>query len=159
LNNTTYTVSVSERRNNSGTLGGYFGLGTTSTPGTGLVIGYSGTETNMVYTHRSSDLNNTVAAYAGSSEPLRHAMYVYSASTPNKRVYVNGSQLPNTNNSSGLSAPSGGFTIGKSFGTSNSTYYYGEIYEILVFTTSLYDLDGTSTITQIYQNQLSYTGT
>jgi hypothetical protein len=33
------------------------------------------------------------------------------------------------------------------------------MYEILVFTKSLYDLDGTSSITQIYNNQLSYTGT
>jgi hypothetical protein len=44
-------------------------------------------------------------------------------------------------------------------GWSQLGYYKGEIYEILVFTQSLYDLDGTSTITQIYQNQLSYTGT
>jgi hypothetical protein len=158
LNGTKYTVSVSERRNNASADGGYFGLGTTSISGTGLITGYFGGQTNIVYAHRGDNLDNTVAAYAGASEPLRNAMYIYSASTPNKRVYVNGSQLPNTNNSYDLDAPSGEFTIGKSFGTSSTSYYYGEIYELLVFTQSLYDLDGTTSINQIYQNQLSYTG-
>jgi hypothetical protein len=42
----------------------------------------------------------------------------------------------------------------------NPGYYQGEIYELLVFTQSLYDLDTSGgLITQIYQNQLSYTGT
>jgi hypothetical protein len=159
LNGTKYTVSVSERRNNASADGGYFGIGTTSISGTGLITGYFGGQTNIVYAHRGDNLDNTVAAYAGASEPLRNAMYIYSASTPNKRVYVNGSQLPNTNNSYDLDAPSGEFTIGKSFGTSSTSYYYGEIYELLVFTQSLYDLDGTTSINQIYQNQLSYTGT
>jgi hypothetical protein len=73
-------------------------------------------------------------------------------------VYINGSQLANTNDSYDLAATTGEFTIGKSFGTINTNYYYGEIYELLVFTKSLYDLDGTTSITQVYQNQLGYTG-
>jgi hypothetical protein len=112
----------------------------------------------LAWTFENSNVDSvsSIAPTTSSGPPTYNSAGKYGSSIG---VYVNGSQLPNTNNSSGLSAPSGGFTIGKSFGTSNSTYYYGEIYEILVFTTSLYDLDGTSTITQIYQNQLSYTGT
>jgi hypothetical protein len=158
LNGTKYTVVINERRNTSAD-GGYFGVGTTGVSGTGLIAGYFGTN-NIVYTHRGDNLDNTIPAYAGVSEPIRHTTYVYSASSPNKRVYINGSQLTNTNNSYDLIAPSGEFTIGKSFGTGNTNYYYGEIYELLVFTKSLYDLDNTGgLINQIYNNQLSSYGT
>jgi hypothetical protein len=64
----------------------------------------------------------------------------------------------NATQTSLMSMTSGNFQIGYyTFGSSTS-YYKGEMYEILIFTRSLYDLDGTSTITQVYQNQLSYTG-
>ena len=86
-------------------------------------------------------------------------MFDYSASTT-KRVYINASILPVTNTSYDLAATTGAMTIGKSFGTTNTTYYYGEMYEILVFTKSLYDLDNTGgLITQVYQNQLGAYGT
>jgi hypothetical protein len=159
LNGTKYTVVINERRNNASADGGYFGLGTTGISGTGLIAGYFGTN-NIVYSHRGDNTDNTITAYAGASEPLRYTTYVYSASSPNKRVYINGSQLTNTGNSYDLIAPSGEFTIGKSFGTGITNYYYGEIYELLVFTQSLYDLDTSGgLITQVYQNQLSAYGT
>jgi hypothetical protein len=51
-------------------------------------------------------------------------------------------------------------SIGRGTGQSTPYTFYGEIYELLVFTQSLYDLDNTGgLITQIYNNQLSYTGT
>jgi hypothetical protein len=50
-------------------------------------------------------------------------------------------------------------SIGLSNARAPSNYYQGEIYEVLVFTRSLYDLDVTSTIAQIYQNQLGAYGT
>lgn len=161
LNGTKYAVCVTERRNNAGTAGtqgGYFGLGNTGGPSAGLITGYWNSETNMEYSHRGDNLDNTVAAYAGASEPIRYTVFDYSASTT-KRVYINSTILPVTNTSYDLAATTGAVTIGKSFGTANAGYYYGEMYEILIFTRSLYDLDGTSTINQIYQNQLSYTGT
>jgi hypothetical protein len=158
LNGTKYAVCVTERRNNAGTQGGYFGIGSTGGGGTGLIAGYFNSDTNIVYSHRGDNLDNTVAAYAGASEPIRYTVFDYSASTT-KRVYINSSILPVTNTSYDLVATTGAMTIGKSFGTGNSTYYYGEIYELLVFTQSLYDLDNTGgLITKIYQNQLSYTG-
>lgn len=158
LNGTKYAVCVTERRNNSGTQGGYFGIGSTAAAGAGLIVGYFNSDTTMEYSHRGDNLENTVAAFAGASEPIRYTVFDYSASTT-KRVYINSSILPVTNTSYDLVATSGAMTIGKSFATVNSTYYYGEMYEVLVFTKSLYDLDGTSTITQIYNNQLSAYGT
>ena len=45
-------------------------------------------------------------------------------------------------------------------GIGNGGYYQGEIFEILVFNKSLYDIDNTgSLITQFYNNQVGYTGT
>jgi hypothetical protein len=161
LNGTKYAACVTERRNNAGTAGtqgGYFGIGDASGAKKGLIAGYWNLETNMEYSHRGDNLDNTIAAYAGASEPIRCTVFDYSASTT-KRVYINGSILPVTNTSSDLVATAGAMTIGKSFATGNSGYYYGEMYEILVFTRSLYDLDGTTTITQIYQNQLGIYGT
>ena len=161
LNSTKYAVCVTERRNNAGTAGtqgGYFGLGDQSATGKGLITGYWNSQTNMEYSHRGDNLDNVIPAYAGASEPIRCTVFDYSASTT-KRVYINSLILPVTNTSYDLAATTGAVTIGKSFATANAGYYYGEMYEILIFTRSLYDLDGTSTITQIYQNQLSYTGT
>jgi hypothetical protein len=132
-------------------------LGSTAGTGQGLITGYYNYETNIYYAHRGDDLFITVPAYAGASEPLRCAVYDYGASST-KRIYINAS-IAGTNSSYDLAATSGAVTIGKTFGGLQSAYYYGEIYEILVFTRSLYDLDGTSTITQIYQNQLGAYGT
>ena len=160
LNGIKYAVCVTERRNNAGTAGtqgGYFGLGDTSGTRKGLITGYWNLETNMEYSHRGDNLDNTIAAYAGASEPVRYTVFDYSASTT-KRVYINSSILPVTNTSSDLTATTGPVTIGKSFATANTGYYYGEMYEILIFTQSLYDLDGTASISQIYQNQLSQYG-
>jgi hypothetical protein len=156
LNSTKYAVCVTERRNNSATTGGYFGLGSTAGTGLGLITGYYSSETSIAYAHRGDDLFITIPAYAGASEPLRCAVYDYGSSTT-KRLYINGS-LAGTNSSYDLAATSGAVTIGKTFGGLQSAYYYGEMYELLVFTQSLYDLDGTTSITQIYNNQLSYTG-
>lgn len=158
LNGTKYAVCVTERRNNSGTQGGYFGIGSTGGGGAGMIAGYFNSDTTMEYSHRGDNLDNTVAAFAGASEPIRYTVFDYSASTT-KRVYINSSILPITNTSYDLAATSGAMTIGKSFATVNSTYYYGEMYEVLVFTKSLYDIDGTSTITQIYNNQVGIYGT
>ena len=159
LNGTKYSIFVTERRNNSATLGGYLGLGTQDGNGTGLITGYQSSDTMILYAHRGDNLNIAVAAFAGADEPLRCATYVYSASSPNKRVYINGSQSPNANDSYDLIATSGELTIGKSFGTAYRPYYYGEMFEVLIFTTSLYDLDGTTSIAQIYNNQLGAYGT
>jgi hypothetical protein len=50
-------------------------------------------------------------------------------------------------------------SIGLAPASAPQCFYLGEIYEVIFFTKSLYDIDGTSTITQIYNNQLSAYGT
>jgi hypothetical protein len=62
--------------------------------------------------------------------------------------------------SSLMSMTSGNFQIGYYVFGSSKSYYKGEIYEVLVFTQSLYDLDTSGgLITKIYQNQLGAYGT
>jgi hypothetical protein len=58
-------------------------------------------------------------------------------------------------NTANINIPS----IGLAPASGPQCFYQGEIYEVIFFTKSLYDLDGTSTITQIYQNQLGAYGT
>jgi hypothetical protein len=50
-------------------------------------------------------------------------------------------------------------SIGLAPASAPNCFYQGEIYEVIFFTKSLYDLDGTSTITQIYNNQVGIYGT
>ena len=106
----------------------------------------------------ADSVNVSVSAYAGASEPTGYNMGTLSQ-TSGMVAYAWRSGIQTSSTAAGgttQATTSGPGTLGCS---RNQQYYTGEIYEILVFTTSLYDLDGTSTITQIYQNQLSYTGT
>ena len=78
------------------------------------------------------------------------------------RIYNNSSLLGTSGN--GVDFLNTAITNTPSIGLSNarspSNYYKGEIYELLVFTKSLYDLDTSGgLITQIYNNQLSAYGT
>jgi hypothetical protein len=115
--------------------------------------------TQLTLAHYSDDTNLTVPSFLTSStEPtaynylmlgtgLSGRLYSYSSGTlySATRTYVG-----YLNQSTGSS-----FSIGGGFGT-----FIGEIYEVLVFTQSLYDLDTSGgLITQVYQNQLSAYGT
>jgi hypothetical protein len=116
------------------------------------------TSTLLTLAHYSDDTDLTVPSFLTSStEPtaynylmlgtgLSGRMYSYSSGT----LY----STPRTYNGYLNHAVGTSFSIGGGFGT-----FIGEIYELLVFTQSLYDLDGTTSITQIYQNQLSAYGT
>jgi hypothetical protein len=156
LNNTPYSVSIAERRNTSNFPMFLFG----ENPGaSGLVankslhIGYV-TDTSFRYGLWSTvNIDASVAAYAGSSEPLRYHTQTFSTSTY-MRSYINASLRVTNTSTTQLQAVDGTYSIGYV-----NNYYSGEIYEVLVFTRSLYDLDGTSTINQIYQNQLGAYGT
>jgi hypothetical protein len=156
LNNTPYSVSIAERRNTSNFPMFLFG----ENPGaSGLVankslhIGYV-SDTSFRYGLWSTvNIDASVAAYAGSSEPLRYHTQTFSTSTY-MRSYINASLRVTNTSTTQLQAVDGTYSIGYV-----NNYYSGEIYEVLVFTRSLYDLDGTSTINQIYQNQLGAYGT
>lgn len=163
LNNTNYSFSIVERRNATGGFYVMIASGdTTQTTNSKLHVGY---RNDTTYTHAqySNDIDYTVPGYAGASEPL-HYWTGTESSTSGRIGYHQGSQIYNNSTTAYkalLSSTSGNFYIGVNpvvGGLGN--YYPGELYEILVFTTSLYDLDTSGgLITQIYQNQLSYTGT
>lgn len=172
LNNTNYCICQVERRTAS--------VGGPSSAFNDNPILSCGTNTNTVsaYLHNtyrngttylngqySNDRSVTVSAFiSASAEPIRYG-YTMRSSTSGSRIYVYNDPLgaPITvsvpTQTTLLTMSGGNFLIGTVIFNGITTYYIGEIYEILVFTSSLYDLDGTTSINQIYQNQLSYTGT
>ena len=94
----------------------------------------------------------TIPAYNASNEPV---IYMTGGLTPSRVLYKNDT-LGGTNvDTALLSVPSGySYSIGYTVGA--ATYYHqGNLFELLIFTSAL---DQTQ-VTQIYQNQLSYTGT
>jgi hypothetical protein len=157
LNGTNYSVVINERRTTSTVNNYYIGSGNSSL-NQDLILGYRYDNT-LTHAQWGNDYDMTVPVYAGSSEPMRYTSYTFS-STNGKFIYNNGSllgSLTDANGKTGLSSTSGNFAIGYGYG---SNYYTGEIYELIVFTQSLYDLDTSGgLITNIYNNQLSAYGT
>jgi hypothetical protein len=156
LNNTNYSFSVVERRNSS-TVEGYFISSGNQGTNQGLHIGYS-TNTLFRFGQWYNDLD--INPYTGyiSNEPL-HYWAGTQSSTSGRYLYdkTNNTVTSNVLATSSLYSTSGNFVIGaRPYYTG---YYSGEIYEVIVFTQSLYDLDGTTSITQIYNSQVGYTGT
>ena len=94
----------------------------------------------------------TIPAYNASNEPV---IYMTGGLTPSRVLYQN-NVLGGTNvDTALLSVPSGySYSIGYTVGA--ATYYYqGNLFELLIFTSAL----NQTQVTQIYQNQLGYTGT
>jgi hypothetical protein len=173
LNNTNYTICQCERRTAS--------VGGPSSAFNDNPILTCGTNTGSVnaYLHNlyrngtgyyngqySNDISVTVSAFTSASlEPVRYG-YTMRSSTSGTRMYVYNDPLgaPITSidapKTTLLSMSGGNLKIGQVIFSGITTYYIGEIYELLVFTKSLYDLDNTGgLITQVYQNQLSAYGT
>ena len=167
LYNTPYSFATCERTTSLGTVT----YGNNRNPifsyGDGVVI----TNSTLFYHHLGTNqyacdqVNNgllsTVTAFTNStSEPLRYH-YGMKSATSAWKLYIYNDPL------GAITATSADTTLinasGKTFyigyvGLPN--YYYGELYELLVFTKSLYDLDTSGgLVTQIYQNQLSAYGT
>jgi hypothetical protein len=153
LSNTPYSVSTVERRNTASFPMFFFGrVGGASISGS-LHIGYV-TNTSLRFgLWASSSTDETISAYAGSAEPVGYNIQTFST-TSFMRNYRNAVLGSNNASTTPITNTDGTYSIG----LVSTNYYSGEIYEILVFTKSLYDLDQTSSITQIYNNQLSYTG-
>ena len=170
LNATNFSFNVVERRTGS-TSGGtatndltLVSCGDVGATGKLLYLTYRN-NTNSLFGSWSPELFSTISAFtSASTEPIRYTSATAS-STSGRRVYIYndplGNPITNTNatQTSLMSMTSGNFQIGYyTFGSSTS-YYKGEMYEILVFTNSLYDLDNTGgLITQVYNNQFSMYG-
>ena len=173
LNNTNYSVCQCERRTAS------IGGPTSAFNDNPIVTCGTNTNTGSAYLHNlyrngtgyyngqyGNDTSVTVSAFTSSAaEPIRYG-YTMRSSTGGSRIYVYNDPLgaPITATNAGqttlLTMSGGNLQIGQVFFSGITTYYIGEIYELLVFTQSLYDLDTSGgLITQVYQNQLSFTGT
>lgn len=170
LNATNFSFNVVERRTGSSSGGTasndltLLSCGDFGATGKLLYLIYRN-NTNSLFGSWSPELYSTVTAYNSSTEPIRYTSATAS-STSGRRVYIYNDPLGNPISASDatqtslMSMTSGNFQIGYyTFGSSTS-YYKGEIYEVLVFTQSLYDLDTSGgLITQVYQNQLGTYGT
>jgi hypothetical protein len=153
---TPFSVAVALRRSNGTNRSAYMGWGDTST---NMAWGASFlTPADTInFNNRGQNTNSTIPVWTSAE-----GMYYLTHTLSNNfyaNNYVNGAYSVQTNWTNFLSSAStNNAQIGRSTGQGTPNTFYGEIYEALVFTKSLYDLDGTTSITQIYQNQLSYTG-
>lgn len=164
LNNTSYSVCGVVRRKASGATNNenYYlsGAGGTNSQDQKFHNGYR-LSAQFTLAHYSDDMNVTVPAFtAPETEPINYNFSTLGTDKVGRIYSYSGGSLypsPTTtrtfvgflNHAVGTS-----FSIGGGF-----RQFTGEIYEVLVFTKSLYDLDGTSTITQIYNNQVGIYGT
>ena len=162
FDNTDFTVCAVTRRSNAyaGTFQYFMGTSPTLSTVPSLKFGYvSDTLVRTQINNIAVDtVNVNVSAYAGASEPTGYNMGMLSQ-TSGMVAYAWRSGTPTTGTAPLGITPgtlSGPGTLGCS---RNSQFFIGEIYEVLIFTRSLYDLDGTSTINQIYNNQLGMYGT
>lgn len=175
LNNTNYTVcTVNRRTANSGGGNPYqsdnpiVGCGTNTSATNGcLHITY---RSGNVYLHAqySNDQYVTISAFtAASTEPIRYTFSMCST-TSSRNAYVYNDPLgapikQQWGSTAVLSMTGGNLLIGTI--AVAQPYFIGEMYEIILLTTSLYDTDGTTgsnvptSVQTIYQNQLAYTGT
>jgi hypothetical protein len=132
---------------------------------TGLVLGFvlNDATYDRLYavTRETGSLAYSNIPKYTASESVKYITTVYTNSIQLKiydaaSLTATGGAAASFNVSAATNIPS----IGRGTGQSPAYTFYGEIYELLVFTSSLYDLDTTGgLITQVYQNQLSYTGT
>jgi len=171
LNATNFSFNVVERRTGS-TSGGtatndltLVSCGNIGQTGKLLYLTYRNSTTSL-FGSWSPELSSTISAFtSASTEPIRYTSATAS-STSGRRVYIYNDPLgnpittTNATQTSLMSMTSGNFQIGYYVFGSSTSYYKGEIYEVLVFTQSLYDLDTSGgLITKIYQNQLGIYGT
>jgi hypothetical protein len=115
--------------------------------------------TALTLAHYADDTDLTVPAFlASSTEPTAYNYLMVGTGRSGRLYSYSSGALYSTTRTYAAylnQAVGSSFSIGSGFSS-----FTGEIYEILVFTNSLYDLDNTGgLITQVYQNQLSYTGT
>jgi hypothetical protein len=169
LDNTNYSVCAASRRNKTGEMY-YVGTNGPSSTRQQLSTGYY-TDTSTIINEQSYALVGvTIPGYSVGSEPMGYDFYNFSQ-TNGMYIYNWRSGTSYASGNSGLTSPmtsSGSITIGFSAWNGGNKYFSGEMYEILVLTSSLFDLSGStpgtyttppSIIQSIYQNQLSAYGT
>ena len=160
---TPFCISAVVTRTSNVANNGIIGLGTTSSGFTLSIEPLSATQDRFRTDFRkTTSFNFTygIPVYVTGEGPL-YPLCDYSSGFVN-RIYSKAGTPAISGN--GVDFLNTALTYIPSIGLSNArappNYYIGEIYEVLVFTNSLYDLDTSGgLVTQIYNNQLSAYGT
>lgn len=158
LNGTSYTM-VGVVRRTDGKNNNYYlcSNGGTSAQDQLLHTGYRYIN-DLAMAHYADDMDISIPTFTTSAtEPINYNFLTLGSDKVGRMYsYSGGTRYSTTRTFVGfLSQPTGSYSLGQGFGTG----FVGEIYEILIFTKSLYDLDMTAgLITQIYNDQVGYTG-
>jgi hypothetical protein len=169
LNGTNYSVCANTRRNVSGSQKYYVGSNGAGGANQNLSVGYY-TDASIIINEGAYATGATVPAYSAGSEPtgydfvmMSQSSGMYAFSFRSGTSYSGGgSTLTTPLNTAGVGIIGAVATNGTYAG-----YFSGEIFELNIFTTSLFDLSGSiigqltpipSIIQTIYQNQFGYTG-
>lgn len=168
LDSTNYTICSASRRQAAGEMY-YIGTNGPSSSRQQLSAGYY-TDTTTVLNEQSYALISvTISGYSAGSEPMGYDFYNFSQ-TNGMYIYNWRSGTSYASGNSGLTLPmtsSGNILLGYAPWNGANKYFSGEIFELTIFKTSLFDLSGStpgtyttppSIIQSIYQNQLGYTG-
>jgi hypothetical protein len=170
LNGTNYSVCGITRRNTSSSQKYYIGSNGAGSTRQNLAVGYFD-NTTILLGEGGYATSTAVPAYSAGSEPTGFDFVMLSQTTGAYCFsWRNGTSYPGGNSGVNLPLNSAGVGIIGAVATNGSyaAYFSGEIFELIIFTASLFDLSGSSigqlspipsVITQIYNNQLSAYGT
>jgi hypothetical protein len=167
LDNTNYTFIGITRRNAAKKNSYFFGINGPGALNSRLHVGYQysfalgdGADSFKLDQYANAVGYNPANFTTASAEALRYTTGMQS-STSGKKLYTSDTAnygiTASSVNTNPLTSGGGFMYIGQAPGQG---FYQGEIYELLVFTQSLYDLDTSGgLINQVYQNQLGAYGT
>ena len=154
LNNTNFTLNtVALRTATKAGTNFIFGTNSATVNFQRLAIGFaSDTQTAPLGNFTSVTGTEKIIPAYSASDPV---YYITGTVSPSRTGYTN-DVVNGTNTNTGLATVPVGTTFSIGRGLSGGTWYYqGNLFELLIFTSAL---DQTQ-VTQVYQNQLSYTGT
>ncbi len=130
----TYTVFVVDKRATSN-VSFFIGEHTVAIANTALILGYNDTSTSHHTTAYVADLQVTIPAYQGASEPRRMHRFGYTGTTRN--TFINGGQYSASQSFSNTLPVWSNANVGAGFwspGQAGQTWWYvGNIHEVLFF--------------------------
>lgn len=134
--NSSYTIFIVEKRTDSKS-NNYFISGTSTISNSNLLLGYS-SNTALSYSHYNNTISNTIGGYNGEVARIHSFKFDYNG----KEYFENGGLVANASdiNNNALSAFDGS-TIGRYL--NGTSYYKGDIAEIIIFNRALDDAEKT----------------